>query len=382
MENQLAKVINESGLDKTKAQVLLENFSNYFEIASDWENKAKALVITNIEQKAEMKMAREGRLFLKEKRVAVEKTRKSLKENVLREGQTIDSIAKILTNLILPIEKDLEQKEKFAELQEAKRKAELKAAREMELQPYHEFIPVGLDFGVMDEENYQKFLKSVKIQLQNKLDLEAEIEAKRIAKEKAEQKKNERLNKMFTIGLKWDGEQFSFRDINFHWTDLICLSDPEFEKTFEEAKKRKEQIENEEKQENERLKKEAEAKEKQLAKERAKAESERKKIEEAAKKEREEKERLQAEIRAKAEAEEKARKEAADKLIAEQKAKELAEKKAMNAPDKIKLLELSNRIENISLPELKSDEAIKILSDVKNLLSKVTTFIKEKSETI
>ena len=50
MENGLVKLVNDSGLDKTKSQVLLENFSNYFEIASDWENKAKMLVITSVEQ--------------------------------------------------------------------------------------------------------------------------------------------------------------------------------------------------------------------------------------------------------------------------------------------------------------------------------------------
>lgn len=115
MDNQLITLINENGLDKTKSQVLLDNFSGYFDLAADWERKAKALVITSVEQTAEMKMAGEGRRFLKQKRVAVESTRKQLKEASLREGQTIDAIAKILKNLIEPIEKDLEEKEKFAE---------------------------------------------------------------------------------------------------------------------------------------------------------------------------------------------------------------------------------------------------------------------------
>ena len=79
MENGLTKLVTESGLDKTKSQVLLENFSDYFEIASDWENKASMLIVNNIEQKAEMKMAREGRLFLKEKRIAVEKNKEGIK---------------------------------------------------------------------------------------------------------------------------------------------------------------------------------------------------------------------------------------------------------------------------------------------------------------
>jgi hypothetical protein len=145
--------------------------------------------------------------------------------------------------------------------------------------------------------------------------------------------------------------------------------------------------------ENERLKKEAEEKEKQLAEERAKAEAERKRIEEAARKEREEaerklkaereaariaaekakaeKEKLEAELRAKAEAEEKERKEKAE-----------AERKAKNAPDKTKLIELATKIENLNFPEIKSEEAKIILSDAKTLLSKVTIFIREKANSL
>jgi hypothetical protein len=180
----------------------------------------------------------------------------------------------------------------------------------------------------------------------------------------------------------------------------------EAEKKAESERIAKEQAEKEEQErvrkENERLKKEAEEKEKQLEAERAKAESERKAIEEKARKEREEserkikaeqeiariaaekakaeKEKLEAEIRAKNEAEEKARKEAELKSIADQKAKETAEKKAKNAPDKVKLLEVARNIDNIVFPEIKGEEAMRILSDVKTLLAKVSVFIKDKSE--
>ena len=88
---------------------------------------------------------------------------------------------------------------------------------------------------------------------------------------------------------------------------------------------------------------------------------------------------MEAEIKAKAEAEEKARKEAELKTIAEKKAKEAAEKKAKNAPDKTKLVELAAQIDGLNMPEIKGEEAQKILSDVKILLSKVSVFIREKS---
>lgn len=136
MENKLSVIVKESGLEGTKAQVLLDNFKDYFQIASDWEIKAKAIVVSNADQQAEMKMARVGRLFLKEKRTAIEKTRKSLKEQALREGKAIDGIANILKALIVPIEQYLESQEKYVEIKEAKEEkrkqeeAEMKAEKE------------------------------------------------------------------------------------------------------------------------------------------------------------------------------------------------------------------------------------------------------------
>ena len=137
-QTQLAVIVEESGLEKSKADVLLENFSDYFALAADWERKAKALVVTDASQVAEMKMAREGRLFLKEKRVALEKTRKSLKEQALREGKAIDGIANVLKALIVPIEEYLGNQEHFVERLEAEKaeaiRLEVEARMEAERQ--------------------------------------------------------------------------------------------------------------------------------------------------------------------------------------------------------------------------------------------------------
>lgn len=135
-DNQLALIVRNSGLVEAKAKILLDNFSNYFEIAADWERKAKAIIVTDPTQMAEMQMARTGRLFLREKRIAIEKTRKQLKEQSLREGKAIDGIANVLKALIVPIEEYLERQEKFIEIriaEEAERKrieAEKKAEEE------------------------------------------------------------------------------------------------------------------------------------------------------------------------------------------------------------------------------------------------------------
>lgn len=120
-ENPLQVIIKESQLDTTKAKYILENFQNYFEIAAEWEAKAKTLIVTSPFQTAEMEQAREGRLFLREKRLAIENSRKKLKEDALREGKAIDGIANVLKALIVPIEEYLDAQEHFVEIENKKK---------------------------------------------------------------------------------------------------------------------------------------------------------------------------------------------------------------------------------------------------------------------
>lgn len=122
-DNQLQTIVAESGLETTKARVILEQFEDSFAMAEEWEIKAKAIVVTDGSQVDAIAQAREGRLFLREKRIAIEKTRKELKEQSLREGKAIDGIANVLKALILPLEKHLDNQENFV-----KYKAEAEAA--------------------------------------------------------------------------------------------------------------------------------------------------------------------------------------------------------------------------------------------------------------
>lgn len=136
MENKLELIVRESGLESTKADFILTQFQDYFKIAAEWEVRAKSIVVTDESQTAEMQMARAGRLFLKEKRVAIEKARKELKEQALREGKAIDGIANVLKALIVPIEEHLDKQEHFVEIRakiaEDKRLAEEAARLEAE----------------------------------------------------------------------------------------------------------------------------------------------------------------------------------------------------------------------------------------------------------
>lgn len=334
--NQLIQIVEKAGLEKSKAEFILEQFSGYFKIASEWEKKAKTLIVTNEEQKDEMQLAREGRLFLKDKRVTIEKTRKGLKEQSLREGQTIDSIARILKNLIEPIEQHLLSQERFAAIQREKRAEILKAKREKALEPYAEFVPYGLALDGMSEDDFIKVLSGAKLQLQEKLNTEKKEEEKRVAQEKADAIEREKIRK--------DNERLQ-----------------------KEAKERERVIQ---------LERKRAEKEKKLAGE--KVRKEREAAEEKLRKESEAREKVEEELRKKREAEE----QEASRVEVEKQAKIDADKKARAAPDKVKLTEFADLIDGLVFPGLKTKEAEDILNNVRKLLDKVSAYINEQATTL
>ena len=140
------------------------------------------------------------------------------------------------------------------------------------------------------------------------------------------------------------------------------------EKKAEQERIAREQAEAEERErqraENERLKAEAEAREKELQAVQAKLKAEA-----------EERERIQAEADRK-------ERERVAQIEAEAKAKAEAERKAKSAPDIEKLKTFADQIASIQAPEVSGDEAKKIITDAMGLLSKVSTFITEKSANI
>ena len=243
MENQLEVIVKESQLEPTKAQYILDNFKSYFEIAAEWESKAKTLVVTRDDQKAEMQMARTGRLFLREKRLAVENSRKKLKEESLREGKAIDGIANVLKALIVPIEEHLDRQERFVEIKREEKEAQLR------------------------------------------LEIEKRIEDERIAKEKADAEEREKI-RLENERLKREAEEKE---------KALAL---ERQKAAEVARKQEEVLAKE----RAKAAQEKQAAEELARKEREKAEEAKRKAAEVARKkleaERKERERLEAELKA------------------------------------------------------------------------------------
>lgn len=191
--NALAQVIEAEHVEPKTGLAIREAFAPFFADADEWRVKALAIKVTDVSQKADMAMARVIRLKLKDIRVSADKKRKELKEDSLRYGRAVQGAYNILEYLITPIEKNLEESEKFAEVQEAKRQADLKASREIQLAPWAEFVPFGLNLGTLSEDDFQKVLSGAKLQHQAKIDSEAKAEAERQERIKAEEAEKARV---------------------------------------------------------------------------------------------------------------------------------------------------------------------------------------------
>lgn len=120
-QNQLQVLVKD--LEPTKAHFFIEKFSDHVKMAAEWAKKAKNIIVTDENQSVLMSQARVARLFLRDKRLDIENTRKVLKADALKEGQAIDKISNFLKDLITPTELHLERQEKFIEFRE-KAKAE------------------------------------------------------------------------------------------------------------------------------------------------------------------------------------------------------------------------------------------------------------------
>lgn len=352
MENQLIEVLpaevaqiaqNVSVEKRNEVQSVL---NHVFNGVSKMREQLETVVVQDENDKTNMKLANTIRLGVRQVRLDAEKTFDAKRAEVqaqMLSYKTEDQLWLKAKQTMQILTKEIEENARWKE--ETRQRFE---AEQKELKVQQRIVQVSkfaselqrAEFENMSDESFSLFLAGIEKQYNDRIEAERKAEEERIAKEKAEAEERERIRI-----------------------------------------------------ENARLKAEAEAKEKQLAEERAKAEAERKALEEKARKEKaaadaklkaekEANEKLQAEIRAKAEAEEKAKIEAEAKAQAELKAKELADKKAKAAPDKAKLNDFANMLDELPFPELKSEEANKILTDAKTLLVKVSTFIREKSSII
>ncbi|AXH74774.1 MAG: MAEBL protein [Bacteriophage sp.] len=349
-EEELKKVLTDSGLQLSDSEVIKQSYLPYFEQLAKIKEESQKI---NFENPTELdeKIARELRL----KTVKVRTGSKDLKDERKRIHMLRANVEQDAWNLIKSgcelEEENFYQVEKKRELAEKRRKELLASERNEQMLPYAEFVDTKfMNLGEMDEEKFQNLLKGAKLQLEQK-----EAEAKRIAEEEAERKRLE-------------AERIEAQRIE---NERLKKEAEEKEKALQEERKKAEE---------ERLKQEAileaerkkaeEVLEQQRKEAQAKLDAEKKKSEEEAKKQAELLAQQQAETnRLKEEAEKKAKAEADAKRLEEEKAladklaKEEAQKKAELAPKKDKLTAWVDSI-NTDLPiGLEKDETALMLID-------------------
>ena len=308
---ELAVIVEQSGLEKTKAQTVLDAFTGFFSQASEWEAKTRDLVITDASQTAEMALARSGRLQLKEIRVAAEKTKKKLKENILVEGRFIDAIYNLIEGVTKPIENDLLEKEKFVERKEEARIAAITADRVARITQYGEIYAQSFDFALLSDEAFELALSNAKLA----------FEARAAAEAKAAEE----------------------------------AAKAEAEAAAERARIAEENI---------RLKVEAEKADAERKEREATIEAERAAAAEIVRKAMEAEDMARKALQDKLDAEAKEKAEESRRAEAERIAKAEAERKAAAAGDREKVLVFITALENVAVPEVKSTEAKGIIKAI------------------
>lgn len=306
----LLGLIKEAGLEGTKVEYLVQQFTPFYTEAEKLVSKAEAISVTDESQTDIMAEAGVIRKQLQKIRIESDKVRYALKEDSRKEGNAIQNIYNKLIEITSPIEQRLEKEEKFLEIKEAERKAAKLLDRTEKLSLY-----------VNDVSFYN--LKDISDEIFDKLLIDCKD---------SYEKEQERLKKE--------------------------------EEERVAAEKKKEEEAEKTRIENERLRKENEAKDEEIRK--------------AA----EEKKKLEDKIAADKAAEEKKIKDAEEAEKAKIKAEEDAKLAATKAPDKDKLNELAKIIDLIMMPRVSSPEALEVTQRIQKMLNSVSDFIKEKAKNL
>ena len=336
-------VIEKSKAEQIKATFvpmveMLEAFENrYSEVISESENGITKDVTTK---------AKRLRIDIGRVRIETEKVRKEQKEEYLRAGKAIDGVSNILKWAVTDKENRLKEIENYFEIQEQKRLEELQTKRADMLSAYIEDAHER-NLSDMEEDVWNAYFQTKKKEYEDRIEAERKAEEDRIAKERAEAQERERIRKE-NERLKKEAEE----------RERLAEIEAEKRAKEEAARLAKEKAERHAREEKER--KEREAFESKLRAER----EAREKVE---REERAKREKLEAELKAKAEAEQKAKEAEEARIQAE-----------LSKGDADKVKDLISDLENIKTKySFKSAKSKKMYSDVVVLIDKIIFHIKK-----
>jgi hypothetical protein len=347
------------GLSKDKAEEHLSAFAPFVTTLTELKMKTETINFGDPSE-ADSKIAREVRLSLAKNRTASEKEKDARKKNLLTEGNLIQAAYNVVANASKMIEESLSNVEKYQELKEKQRIAEVAAKRAEELSQYDVAAPEGI--GAMSDNIYASFLMGCKKTYEDKKEAE---KLQKEAEERVEVQNKLREQRASSIRPLWGFMNDDELELN-----LGEMSEEQFKSLSEVLEQRNADHQAEQK----RLADELEAERKAAAEAKEKADKERKEAEDKARAEheaqeaelakaRKEKEEAEAELKRKEAQEAKEKAEAEAKAKEEEKARKAAERKAKNAPDADKLKSLLQTMNSIESPVLKTDEAKELYAE-------------------
>lgn len=336
---------------------------------ANWKEQINAIVVKDHTDTMAMSMASVARKNVKNARLEAEKLFDAKRDEVQRLKSEFDLEDKlwlkskqVMQVLFKAIEEEAEYKENTLKRYEIEQKEKRTQER---LEKIIIFNPTTTRFEVenLSDEMFNTLISGLEKEYNDRIEAEKKAEEERVERERIENLHSERKEKAIPLYNYWTSEE---KQMNFG-----LLSDKEFDtfmKRLDSAKAAYIKEQEEQRKENERLKAEAEAKQKEIDAANKKAEQERieqeKKMqaqrEESDRKLREEQEKaakIEKELRDKKEAEERA---AIEKRIADEKAQKESEKLA-KAPIKE---QLNAWVESFSIPQTQIDnETTKVIKE-------------------
>lgn len=129
---EIVRVIQATGAEEGTQLEIIDSLKEFTGKIAEWKTKAEGISVTSIEQKDDMKLAKDSRLGLRQVRLAMTNSLKDLKADALKRCQGIDAVTRFIKEEIEPLEKSLKVHEDFEKRyieEERVKRAQLRAGQ-------------------------------------------------------------------------------------------------------------------------------------------------------------------------------------------------------------------------------------------------------------
>lgn len=198
---ELATITTQAGMEEKSAHALIAAFLPLKTRLDDACADALLVAVKDESDTKGMEHAKAAQKTVREIRLEVEATRKKFKENALRTGQAIDKIAGLFTDQIEPVEARLKELAEFAKRAEQARKEKIATERAEKLRAV-EVDPAIYPLAVMEEAAFESLLEGSTLAFEKRKQITAEQARAKLAAEQAQAKalqeqkaENDRLRK-------------------------------------------------------------------------------------------------------------------------------------------------------------------------------------------